>query len=279
MVPCTSSWTPPCLAPPAPRPPKAAAFQPRHSRSPTVIPAKAGIQGGSKGGPVSWTVDVPRESNSSATTASLDPTAYKKHSPRRHRHWADNLFCLACSSDELTSLPNNARVEDYHCPNCSAKYQLKSKSGPFGRRVQNSAYEPKMRAIEEGKAPHYAFLQYSRETWRVTDLFVIPSHFFSPAIVEKRPPLGGNAQRSGWVGSNILLQALAPEARLQVVVDSAIRSPAEARVAWQRFAFLATDQRARGGWGADVLTSVLTLQRELGAAEFTLQGFLPPLRG
>ena len=210
----------------------------------------------------------------------LDPTLaanYKSASQIARvvtEHWAaDNLFCLACSSDELTALPNNARVEDYHCPNCSAKYQLKSKSGPFGRRVQNSAYEPKMRAIEEGKAPHYAFLQYSRETWRVTDLFVIPSHFFSPAIVEKRAPLGGNAQRSGWVGSNILLQALAPEARLQVVVDSAIRSPAEARVAWQRFAFLATDQRARGGWGADVLTSVLTLQRELGAAEFTLQGF------
>ena len=210
----------------------------------------------------------------------LDPTlaaSYKSPSQIARvvtEHWAaDNLFCLACSSDELTSLPNNARVEDYHCPSCSARYQLKSKSGPFGRSVQNSAYGPKMRAIEEGKAPHYAFLQYSRETWQVTDLFVIPSHFFSPAIIEERPPLPAWARRAGWVGSNILLQALAPEARLQVVVDGAIRPPAEARVAWQRFAFLATDQSARGGWGADVLTSVLTLQRELGAAEFTLQAF------
>ena len=61
----------------------------------------------------------------------LDPTlaaGYKNPSQIARvvtEHWAaDNLFCLACSSDELTSLPNNARVEDYHCPNCSAKYQL-----------------------------------------------------------------------------------------------------------------------------------------------------------
>ncbi len=96
----------------------------------------------------------------------LDPTlaaGYKSASQVARvvtEHWAaHNLFCLACSSDELTSLPNNARVEDYHCPNCSAKYQLKSKSGPFGRRVQNSAYEPKMRAISPS-APTVAFPPY-----------------------------------------------------------------------------------------------------------------------
>ena len=210
----------------------------------------------------------------------LDPTlaaGYKNPSQVARvvtEHWAaHNLFCLACSSDELTSLPNNARVEDYHCPNCSARYQLKSKNGPFGRKVQNSAYGPKMRAIQRGEAPHYAFLTYSLAPWRVTDLFIVPGHFFSPAIIEKRPPLPASARRAGWVGSSILLDALSPEARLQVVVNSAIRSPAEARVAWQQFAFLGSDRHARGGWGADVLTCVRTLRGELGAEEFTLQAF------
>jgi type II restriction enzyme len=152
-------------------------------------------------------------------------------------------------------------------------YQLKSKSGPFGQRVQNSAYEPKMRAIRQGKAPHYAFLQYSRETWRVTDLFIVPGHFFTPALIERRGPLATTARRAGRVGSNILLQALPSEARLDVVIDGRVRPSAEVRGAWSRFAFRESDQRARGGWGAAVLASVRVLQKKAGIAEFSLQGF------
>jgi len=190
------------------------------------------------------------------------------------QQWATaNLFCLACSSDRLAPLQENAAVVDYRCPSCDAAYQLKSKSGPFGRKVQNSAYEPKMRAIQRGNAPHYAFLQYSRETWRVTDLFVIPSHFFTPAVIEMRRPLTVTARRAGWVGSNILLHALAPEARLEVVSNSQVRPDAEVRSAWSRFAFLGTDQRARGGWGAAVLMSIRILQKEAGGDEFSLQDF------
>ena len=188
--------------------------------------------------------------------------------------WASaNLYCLACASNRLDPLRPNARVTDYRCLGCSARYQLKSQQGAFGRTVQNSAYEPKMQAIEQGLAPHYAFLRYSREVWRVTDLFVVPGHFFTPAVIEKRPPLPETARRAGWVVSNIVLGSLTPEARVALVSDGQVRPPAEARDAWRRFAFLGADRRARGGWGADVLTCVRTLLSELGEAEFTLQQF------
>ena len=189
-------------------------------------------------------------------------------------HWADsNLYCLACTYDELDSLSGSTPVTDYRCPSCEARYQLKSQRGRFGRAVTNSAYGPKMQAIEQGRAPHYAFLQYSHETWRVTDLFVVPGHFFTPAVIEKRPPLSENAQQSGWVGSKILLHALDLEARVTLVSDGHVRPSAEARQAWQKFAFLGTAPEARGGWGADVLTCVRTLLSELGGIEFTLQQF------
>ena len=188
--------------------------------------------------------------------------------------WAtDNLYCLACTSDRLDPLRPNARVRDYRCIGCSAQYQLKSKHASFGRKVTNSAYGPKMQAIEQGLAPHYAFLRYSREAWRVTDLFVVPGHFFTPAVIEKSPPLKETAKRAGWVGSKILLHALDPEARVDLVSDGYVRPPAEARDAWHKFAFLGTAPEARGGWGADVLTCVRTLLSGVGGAEFTLQQF------
>ena len=103
-------------------------------------------------------------------------------------HWAEtNLFCPACTSDSLDLLQANTRVRDYRCAKCDAQYQLKSQSKAFGNAVANSAYAPKINAIREGQAPHYVFLRYSPQTWRVTDLFVVPGFFFTPAVVRRWP--------------------------------------------------------------------------------------------
>jgi type II restriction enzyme len=188
--------------------------------------------------------------------------------------WAEgNLYCLACLSPRLESLRANTAVLDLRCPRCQAEYQLKSKAGPFGPRVQNSAYEVKIRAIQQGRVPHYAFLQYSRRDWVVSGLFVIPAHFVTPAIVERRNPLGPNARRAGWVGSNLLLGALPLEARVTVAAGSRVLARQSVRRQWKQFAFLGDDSRARGGWGADVLYCVRRHQRETGASEFTLRAF------
>ena len=188
--------------------------------------------------------------------------------------WATkNPFCIACPSDRVLSEPANTPVRDYTCPCCGAAYQLKSKSAPFGRIVQNSAYGPKMAAIEEGRAPHYVFMQYSRITWSVTDLFVVPGHFISPAVIQQRRPLTTSARRAGWIGSNILLGRLPPEARVSVVSRGSARESGEVRDDWRQYAFLQSDRRGRGGWGADTLLCVRTLQRGTGIREFTLQGF------
>lgn len=185
--------------------------------------------------------------------------------------WATrNLFCLACASDHIDAARANTAVWDYSCSTCGAVYQLKSQSKRFGRKVSNSAYDIKMQAIADGQAPHYAFLQYSKLTSRVTDLFVVPGHFLSPAVIEQRAPLKDTAMRHGWVGSNILIGKLPTEARVLVVEAGVCREPSDVRDEWGRYRFLAGK---RGGWAADVLSCVRVLQQETGTNEFTLQAF------
>ncbi len=211
---------------------------------------------------------------------SLDPSLAEGYSNRSQiarvvtEHWAnENLFCPACPSDHLDQLRANARVRDFDCPDCKSSYQLKSSEKAFGRSVSNSAYEPKMRAIQNGQAPNYMFLRYSRQRWVVMDLFIIPGHFITPAIVEKRPPLPPTARRAGWVGSNILLRALPGDACVSVVVNETVLPSQDVRNAWSRFAFLGQGENAKGGWTADVLMCVRRMQEMTSSDEFVLQDF------
>ncbi len=199
---------------------------------------------------------------------------YKSLSQRARRiseDWATrNLYCLACASDQLDAAKANTPVWDYSCSTCGACYQLKSQSKPFGWKVSNSQYDIKMQAIAEGRAPHYAFLQYSTLAEVVTDLFVVPGHFLSQAVVEQRPPLPPHARRAGWIGSNILLGQLPSEARVPVVQAGISRNPDVVRDEWGRYQFLAAE---KGGWAADVLSCIRVLERETQTTEFTLQDF------
>ena len=188
--------------------------------------------------------------------------------------WAGkNFYCVACPSSSIQLDPENTAVRDFSCPSCESTYQLKAKAGRFGHTVNNSAYSPKIEAIETGRVPNYAFLQYSRSNWQVTDLFVIPGHFFNLGVIRPRKPLSSSARRSGWVGSNILLNEIPPEGRISIVSSGALRSVASVREDWRRFEFLKSDSRASGGWGADTLSRIRILQFEHERVTFTLADF------
>lgn len=188
--------------------------------------------------------------------------------------WASrNLFCPACEWDSLSQTPSDSTRLDFICPECSASFRLRGKSGPFGSVVPNSAYQQKIEGILRGESPHYAFLHYNRTNWTVRDLFLVPGFFFTPAVIQKRLPLKPSAMRAGWVGSNILLGALPPEARVPVIVSGWIRDINEVREDWARFRFLQIHEPDLGGWGAAVLACVRTTVRETGSRYFTLQEF------
>ena len=216
----------------------------------------------------------------------LDPSIainYKSLSQKARvitEHWGTaNLFCPACASDRLEPRRPNEPVADYLCPNCTARYQLKRTSGAFGGSVTNSAYQPKMDAIQSGRVPHYAFLRYSSQRWMVTDLFIVPGYFFTPAVIQERPPLRSTARRHGWIGSNILLRALPTDARVTVISGEQALAPEDVRNAWRQFAFLGSGENAKGGWGADTLMCVREMQRATGASGFSLQDFYRAFEG
>lgn len=181
--------------------------------------------------------------------------------------WArENLYCSACPSNKLTSTVPGKKVVDFICPDCDEPYQLKSQSHPFGNRVMNSAYEPKIKAIQTGAIPNFIFLRYDLKVFRVLDLFLVPKHFVTQSIIERRKPLREGARRYGWVGSNILLGNLPSDARIPIVEDGQVIPATIVRNSWNQFLFLREQSLYSRGWLADVLTCI----RELGREKFTL---------
>jgi len=133
----------------------------------------------------------------------LDPTVAEGYSSKSQRSrvitetWAaGHLYCLNCSRDHIEAHRPGKRVEDFLCPSCDRRTQLKAARGGHGRTVSNSAYEPKMAAIRANAAPDYAFMGFDPDAWQVTDLFLVPGHFMTPSVVEARKPLRSTAQRA-----------------------------------------------------------------------------------
>jgi type II restriction enzyme len=179
--------------------------------------------------------------------------------------WAsDNLYCPACPSDTLEHTTSGKKVVDFVCPECDEQYQLKSQSHPFGFRVVDSAYEPKIEAIRTGTIPNFLFLRYDLKELaiRIQDLFLIPRYFMWSSLIERRKPLSERARRSGWVGSNILLGNLPDDAKIPIVKGGQEMPKNVVRNSWVRYLFLREKTQYSRGWLADVLARVRKLEKE-----------------
>src|SRR5215207_3723577 len=146
----------------------------------------------------------------------------------------DNLYCPNCPSPILNSAPNNTRAFDYVCPNCQLSFQLKSKSSPIGSRIVDAGFEAMMKAIREDRTPNLYALHYSRNSWQVQNLVLVPHFAFSASAIEARKPLALGARRAGWVGCFILLKNIPPDARIQLISNGAPISPYQVRESFRR---------------------------------------------
>lgn len=178
-----------------------------------------------------------------------------------------NMYCPACLNDELEHTRTGKPVVDYKCPACDESYQLKSKKTPFRKKISNSAYQNKIDAIRKGTIPNFAFLRYDPGDWIVKELFVVPKHFMTKTIIEKRKPLSDEARRSGWVGSNILLGNLPNDARISIIQDEHEINREFVKVRWNRFSFMQKQTVESRGWLSDVLMCI----RRMNESTFTLQ--------
>lgn len=193
----------------------------------------------------------------------LDPGVAEGYSSKAQRSrvitesWAaENLYCLNCANDRIDAHRPNKRVEDFLCPSCDRRIQLKASRGGHGNTVSNSAYEPKMEAIQSNAAPDYAFMGFDPDAWRVTELFVVPGHFMTPSVIEKRKPLSSDARRSGWVGSNILLNRIPDAGHIHLIKNGSPLPRDLARDRFQQTAFLGDESASARDWTAAVMDCI-----------------------
>ena len=181
--------------------------------------------------------------------------------------WAsENLYCPNCTSLELVSAVAGTPVIDFSCPKCAAEFQLKSQSCTFSRRILDAAYSTMVRAILENRTPNLFAMHYGISEWVVENVILIPSFAFPLSAIEKRKPLADSARRAGWIGCNILLHSIPPDARIKVISDGKPVAPAAVRAQYARIRPLAKLDAKQRGWTLDVLNVV----RSLGKQEFDL---------
>ncbi len=148
----------------------------------------------------------------------------------------DNLFCPECS-EEISKVPNNQRVLDFVCRRCGLTFELKSKKGPFGRKLVDGAYQSMISALNHNTHPNFLLLSYTSDLY-VENLLLIPKRFIIPELIEKRKPLGKYAQRAGWIGCNLRVSPLPEEAKIYYIKDSKISQKQSVCSSWQQTQFL-----------------------------------------
>lgn len=176
-----------------------------------------------------------------------------------------NVYCPHCGCPTLQKYPNNQPVADFYCTNCKAEYELKSKENQLANKIMDGAYETMIKRIQSFENPHFFFLRYVNIV--VKDLFVVPNFFFTPAIIEKRNPLGPNARRAGWVGCNIAIEGVPQYGKIFLIRDGQSVDKLQVVDHFKRTLALRTSDITKRGWLFDVLRCI----ERIPSNDFTLQ--------
>ncbi|HEV7345847.1 MAG TPA: DpnI domain-containing protein [Devosia sp.] len=180
---------------------------------------------------------------------------------------ADWVYCVNCGSSQLSQFPNNSPVADFFCPRCSDQFEVKATKKPTGMRVADGAYATKMERLQSATNPNLLLLTYDAPRREVRSVCVVPKHFFTPDIIERRKALSVTARRPGWVGSNILVGKVPEAGRIFLLRDGRPESREDVLAKWQHSLFLRDVGGEKRGWLIEVMKVVETLGK---ASEFTL---------
>jgi type II restriction enzyme len=183
-------------------------------------------------------------------------------------HWVSSqVYCPNCGNSEIAQYGNNNRVGDFYCSVCQEDYELKSQRTRFGAKVADGAYGAMIRRLSGNTNPNLFLLNYNKHNLSVTNLIIIPKHFFTVDIIEERPPLPPTARRAGWVGCRISLQGIPLAGRIAVVRDEVIQPKPDVLDKWRRTLFLRAQRDLQAkGW----LVHVMRCIERLGKREFSL---------
>jgi type II restriction enzyme len=180
---------------------------------------------------------------------------------------ASQLYCPNCGYFPLFRYPNNSPIGDFYCSCCTENYELKSKRAEFGAKVDDGGYRAMLQRLSGNAIPNLFLLNYDVGSLAVTNLAIIPKHFFTAEMIEERKPLPPTARRKGWIGCRILLQAVPYSGRIGIVRNGVIRPKAAVLDSWQRTLFLRKQRDLEAkGW----LVHVMRCVERIGKTRFTL---------
>jgi type II restriction enzyme len=152
------------------------------------------------------------------------------------------------------------------CQVCDESYELKSQRKSFGRKITDGALGAMNARLAANDNPNLLLLNYDASHATVTNLIVVPKHFFVREIIEPRKPLAPTARRAGWQGCNILIGRIPDSGKIWIVRDSTPSDKQDVLEAWQSTLFLRDRSLAARGWLIEVMKCV----EQIGREEFTL---------
>lgn len=170
---------------------------------------------------------------------------------------ARNMFCPVCGAPVLGHYEANKPVADFFCDDCKSDFELKSKESKtavIGHKIADGAYGTMIERITSLRNPHLFVMTYSN--WTVNNLLIIPSYFFVPDIIEKRPPLKDTARRAGWVGCNIEIGNIPDSGKIFIIRNGLQSDKSQVVDQYQRTLSLQTTRIVSRGWLMDVLRCV-----------------------
>jgi len=177
-----------------------------------------------------------------------------------------NIFCPICGNPHISNLDNNMPVADLQCDNCGEIYELKSKQGKLGNKINDGAYATMLERINSSSNPDLFIMSYSKD-YKVTDLILVPKFFFIESIIEKRKPLAPTARRAGWVGCNIVFGDVPAEGRIRIVENQKIYNANEIVESYAQIKRLQTNNLESRRWLMDVMNCI----NEINTSDFSLQ--------
>ena len=177
------------------------------------------------------------DTNSWCSLGFAEPSAAYTSATQQARHLTEGWMAghgvrPACPADRLPPLPNNTRVGDFRCAACGEEYELKSGQGAVAGVLPAGAWGAMKQRLAAANNPSLFVMGYDRAAHRVSELIVVPRHFFTEAIIRPRPPLGPDARRAGWQGCTIRLKDVPAAGRIPLIRHGAPRPQAEVRAAW-----------------------------------------------
>lgn len=181
------------------------------------------------------------------------------------RWFLRNGFCLACDSDELRQTAANTKACDFRCCFCDETYELKAFRHKPAKRLVDGAYSALVSRLQSDSVPTLILLERG-EKWDIQALTAIHPLFLTPEVVEERKPLAPTARRAGWIGCNIRLDLMGPDAQVEIVKRGIPSPRSSVRECFRKLNRLRDVPVNSRGW----TTLTLSVVRKLARQQFSL---------